>query len=115
MTTKYNLKLRVKSGSDECSRFKQQLKNPNLSRFQRSTLEQEYRTIIKSDARCMNLAYGFLRGRTYTEIERDAKTAPDWERVFEFVNRYGARYYKHVNITIDMDFELWSLDYQLAR
>ena len=45
--------------------------------------------IVKSEARAALLAYGFLRGLTYRQIEANTKFAPDWARVKKLVDRYG--------------------------
>ena len=45
--------------------------------------------LLRSEARHTHLAYGFIRGRTYLQIEPKAATAPNWERVRKMTKRYG--------------------------
>jgi len=47
------------------------------------------RTIVRSESRHTGLAYGFIRGRTYAQLESTAKTAPDWKRVERMIRQYG--------------------------
>lgn len=44
----------------------------------------------RPEARAALLAYGFIRGRAYHQIERDAKTAPNWDRVGDLVRKFGS-------------------------
>lgn len=55
-----------------------------------------HRLDLKSDARTNHLAYGFLKGRTYQEMEYISyggikgynKEEPDWARIEEMVQRF---------------------------
>lgn len=47
-------------------------------------------TVVRSEARHTLLAYGFLKGRTYAQLERKCEHAPDWERVKKMIEKYGA-------------------------
>lgn len=44
---------------------------------------------VRKEARNTCLAYGFLKGKTYNEIEKKVKTKPDWRRVMQLVLKYG--------------------------
>lgn len=46
---------------------------------------------VRSEARHTHLAYGFIRGRTYAQMERSPLKGypPDWERVRKMTKRYG--------------------------
>jgi hypothetical protein len=44
---------------------------------------------VRDEARAANLAYGFLRGRSYIELEREARTEPNWNRVLTIAQMYG--------------------------
>lgn len=44
---------------------------------------------VRREARSAQLAYGFLRGRTYRQIERECYSPPDWKRVEALVVKYG--------------------------
>lgn len=48
---------------------------------------------VRSEARCALLAYGFLRGRRFDQIERPIKYRnqnPDWDRVGRMVAKFGS-------------------------
>lgn len=48
-------------------------------------------TVVRSEARHTLLAYGFLKGRTYAQIERTCSRAPEWDRVRKMIEKYGVR------------------------
>lgn len=45
--------------------------------------------VVRPAARSASLAYGFLRGRLYEEMERTCKVEPFWPDVARMVLRYG--------------------------
>lgn len=50
-------------------------------------------TILKEDARAMNLAYGFLRGLEYQQIEnriRDASRTPHYQDVYNYIYSFAS-------------------------
>jgi len=47
--------------------------------------------IVRNEARHAHLAYGFIRGRTYEQMEANAKSAPDWDHVKRLVKKYGPK------------------------
>jgi len=47
------------------------------------------RTIVRSESRHTGLAYGFIRGRSYSQLEPTAKRDPDWKRVEKMIKQYG--------------------------
>lgn len=44
---------------------------------------------VRDEARAAHVAYGFLRGRTYAQVEGSAITSPNWDRVWRLVHKYG--------------------------
>lgn len=42
------------------------------------------------------LAYGFLRGRRYEQLEASACQKPDWDRVADLIARFGGTDKRHV-------------------
>lgn len=44
---------------------------------------------VRPEARHALLAYGFLRGRSYRQLEAAAARPPDWERVGQLVEKFG--------------------------
>lgn len=45
--------------------------------------------VIRKEARCALLAYGFVRGLSYVSMENFAWTQPDWDRVEKLAIRYS--------------------------
>lgn len=43
---------------------------------------------LRKHSRNMLLAYGFLRDKPYSKIEKDARTSPDWDKILEIVIDY---------------------------
>lgn len=48
-----------------------------------------HRRELSEYSREAQLAYAFLRGRSYRSVERDARSSPNWERVYGNVTRFG--------------------------
>ena len=44
---------------------------------------------VQKEARDSNIAYGFLRNRTYSVIEKFAYTKPNWENIERMVRKFG--------------------------
>jgi hypothetical protein len=44
---------------------------------------------LRQEARATHLAYSFLRGRAYRQVENKCHTQPDWQRVTQLVKKYG--------------------------
>jgi adenosylmethionine-8-amino-7-oxononanoate aminotransferase len=44
---------------------------------------------VRGEARSAHLAYGFIRGRTYEQMEAKTHTPPYWKRVRELCRKYG--------------------------
>ena len=44
---------------------------------------------VRRECRLTHLAYGFLRGRAYRQLESYSRTKLDWGRVERMVMRYG--------------------------
>jgi hypothetical protein len=51
---------------------------------------------VRREARSAGLAYGFIRGRGYRQIEAKCYEEPHWSRVAELVRKYG-----NLNLTGD--------------
>lgn len=49
--------------------------------------------IVRSEARWSLIAYGFLRGRKYSDIEPTSTTLVSWGRVQKLVDKFGCHYY----------------------
>lgn len=51
-----------------------------------------HRLGLRPDARHANIAYGFVRGRAYKQVEAKAYNQPHWSKVIKLVERYGEAY-----------------------
>lgn len=65
--------------------------------------------VVRREARATQLAYGFLRGRRYSQIEAAASTEPSWDRVAAMVRKYGSVRWP-VTETIPELLKLWKKD-----
>lgn len=57
------------------------------SPLRKSYLNQRRLRDLRITARALHLAYGFLREREFSEIEPSGCFEPDWEQVFEFLEK----------------------------
>lgn len=44
---------------------------------------------VRNEQRSTLLAYGFIRGRRYSQLEQKCERKPNWKRVKEIVAKYG--------------------------
>ncbi len=53
----------------------------------------QHRTVeVRHEARAALIAYGYIRGKTFTSIEQTIKhEAPQWHRVVELIQKYSPR------------------------
>lgn len=52
----------------------------------------EHRTsVVRAAARHTHLAYGFIRGKRYEQMEQPGSSTPDWEAVRKMVKKYGPK------------------------
>ena len=104
MRTRENLKERSKEHYRYVRMMRNLAKSKQKGSEARKTLEETARLHSKRrEARSVHIAYSFLRGRTYIEVEEDSRTVPDWDRVTELVTKYGWFYYKDRNISAEQD------------
>jgi hypothetical protein len=47
--------------------------------------------VVRPEARATQLAYAYLRGRTYRQVEPIRQTDPNWHRVQKMVETYGPK------------------------
>jgi len=82
------LKVKVKSLAAEAKIIRKEEKRCKNSSL-RNGLYRHRIDVVRYESRHTNLAYGFLRGRTYSQIESGAKKPPDWAKVRKMVEKYG--------------------------
>lgn len=81
------LKVEIKSLAMKSRSLRQEIRRTSSLHLQ-STLQME-RLKVRQSLRCLHLAYGFIRGRSYAEIECAPKTMPSFDAVSQYVNDYG--------------------------
>ena len=87
-----NLKIKLKSLAAESVIIKQQERKhrgPNWG-WKSNRLREHRIHVVRVEARCTHLAYGFLKGKALIEIEQTSKSEPDWNKVERMVRRYGS-------------------------
>lgn len=56
----------------------------------RDELHHHRRGVVRSEARHTHLAYGFIRGRLWSDMELPRKeNLPDWKKVEAMIKKYG--------------------------
>jgi hypothetical protein len=100
------LKIKLRSLADEARLIRREerkafSRGTEASRAIGMQMVEHRKTVIRSAARNTVLAYGFLRGLQYRDIEAKAYSAPEWKDVLRMVRRYGDRYVS------EQEFESW--------
>lgn len=54
-----------------------------------SSTDLHRKLIVRKECRAANLAYGFLRGRGYRQMETKSYEDPLWEKVLGMIERFG--------------------------
>jgi len=73
----------------------------------RAGLHEHRVTVVRNESRVANIAYGFLRGREYYEIEQYCYTTPNWKRVEELVMKYAEHDNPKYNRPVEEIFKDW--------
>lgn len=83
------LKVKIKSLAEEARIIRKETKRARLSSI-KNGLYRHRIDVVRYEARHTHLAYGFLRGRSYEQMEQKAHVAPDWKKVRKMVEKYGS-------------------------
>lgn len=83
------LKVKIKSLAEEARIIRKETKRAK-SKSIKEGLALHRKGIVRHEARHTHLAYGFLRGREYRQMEHKAHEAPDWAKVRRMVEKYGS-------------------------
>lgn len=62
--------------------------------------------LIRKETRWASIAYGFLCGKKYSEIERISYIQPNWEKIEKLVLRYGER----PSDELKAEFNVWKTE-----
>lgn len=81
------LKIKIKSLAAEA----RIIKSTRAPKALRDELANHRRLVVRPAARTALLAYGFLRGRAYRQLEPTCERSPSWEEFRKLVDRYGTR------------------------
>lgn len=82
------LRVKIKSLAEEARIIRRE---EQRSKLWGAGLTNHRKFVVRPEARNAQLAYGFLRGRTYEQLENSTKTAPDWDKVRALVAKYGIK------------------------
>ncbi len=82
------LKIKLKSLAAEAKIIRKEEKRAK-SQSIRESLYRHRIDVVRYEARHTNIAYGFLRGRTYAQIETNPKTPPNWDKIRRMIEKYG--------------------------
>lgn len=83
-----HLKVKIKSLAEE-ARIIRKEETRAKDKITRESLCNHRIHVVRRECRNTHLAYGFLRGKTYDQLERNCETPPDWKKVFAMVKKYG--------------------------
>lgn len=89
MDERMYLKVKLKSLAEEARIIRLETKRAKRESI-RNGLYLHRIGVVRHEARHTHLAYGFLRGKEYRQIEPKAHTVPDWNKVRNMVGKYGA-------------------------
>jgi hypothetical protein len=89
------LKVKIKSLAEEARIIRLEEKRTRGSL--REQLHRHRVWDVRREARSAQLAYGYLRGRTYRQLESSARTEPDFARIGKLVSKYGGRAIEKAN------------------
>lgn len=84
-----NLKVEIKSLATKSRALVVEIRRAANDIHLQSRLQMQ-RLQVRYELRHLHLAYGFLRGRSYVEMERETKSRPSFDKIEEYVKKYGA-------------------------
>lgn len=108
MDRRTHLKIKIKSLAEE-ARIIRKEEQRAYHELLRSEMHQHRVVELRRVARNTLLAYGFIRGRTYLQVELWASTPPNWDAVRTMVRKYGAVDHKIKKAQLEA-LELWIKD-----
>jgi len=106
------LKVKIKSLAAESKIIRaEERKNKRA----RSGLAEHRRGIVRAAARHTLLAYGFIRGRKYSDMESKCGHGPNWNNIWRMVEKYGVQWddgedhssYKERKSEQETKFQYW--------
>jgi len=83
------LKIKIKSLAAEAQIIRKEERKWPGTTAERHGLHSHRVLDVRREARSALLAYGYLRGRKYLQLEPKCSEAPNWRRIGKLVERYG--------------------------
>ncbi len=89
------LKVKIRSLADEARTIRKEERKPHKDMDDVGYSDERrglwiHRTgLVRREARHALLAYGFIRGRRYRQMEAECEIEPDWRAVQRLVAKYG--------------------------
>jgi hypothetical protein len=83
------LKVKIKSLAAEAKIIRTEERRNKRAR---AGLAEHRKHTVRDEARHTLLAYGFIRGRRYTEIEPKCHHYPSWDLIWRMVKKYGVQW-----------------------
>jgi len=88
MDERVYLKVKIKSLGEEARIIRKETRKARSLSIKEGLYRHRI-DVVRPEARFTHLAYGFIRGRLFKQIENKSKVAPDWRRVRKMVEKYG--------------------------
>ncbi len=85
---------------------KRQGNPPNTPSNMANALHEHRVNCVRKECRDSHLAYGFLRGMRYEQVEARRYTDPDWINVFAIIQRFYKAIYG-INMPLEDRFKEW--------
>lgn len=90
---KTKLKIKISTFAAEARIIRREEKKWKGTHPMRASLHEHRVVGLRNATRTSQLAYGFLRGRSYLMMEIFAYTQPDWSGIEKEILRFGAPWY----------------------
>jgi len=82
-----HLRVRIKELASEAKHIRHEA--AQCSGMEKWELNHHRTSVVRPAARQYLLAYGYLRGTPYREIERSVKRPPNWTKIANIIDRFG--------------------------
>lgn len=82
------LKVKIKSLAEEAKIIRKE-EEKTKDRSLRSVLHFHRVSDVRKEARHSQLAYAFIRERSYKDVERTTKNEPSWARIWKIAEKFG--------------------------
>lgn len=89
MSNRRFLKVKIKTLACEVTIIRKEENSLPGGHWLRASLQQHRKKVVCEELRSALIAYGFLRGRSYTQIESGSTRKPNMDRVREIVTKFN--------------------------